>query len=216
MHASVHQLLNLRDEVIADSAVRGHVRECTKCSAELTRLRTLTSELRNLPARWEAPDQWAVIRERLKDPGARPAATATDAQDKHPGWRWPMAAAAAVVATVALLSWKGAGIDESAELVMHESPLRADAELEWRSLIAESRQLERILATLPDNRAVVRAGTALTLADLQDQIRWVDYRLARSEEAGLYPRQAEQLWRERVDLLNSLVAVRYAQARTPF
>jgi len=82
------------------------------------------------------------------------------------------------------------------------------------ALVAESQRLEAVLASLPADARLTRAGTALTVADLENRIRWVDYRLDLASEAGINPRQADLLWRERVELLNSLVAVRYADART--
>ena len=71
-----------------------------------------------------------------------------------------------------------------------------------------------LLAALPNQPRLTRAQTALTVADLEDRIQWVDYRLNLASEAGLADEPAAKLWRERVDLLNSLVAVRYAEART--
>jgi hypothetical protein len=88
--------------------------------------------------------------------------------------------------------------------------------VERQSLIAESQRLEQLLTELPGEPRLTRAATALTVADLEDRIRWVDYGLALHNETGVDPSQSQQLWRERVDLLNSLIAVRYAQARTAF
>jgi hypothetical protein len=87
------------------------------------------------------------------------------------------------------------------------------AESARQHLLAESQRLESLLASLPAEPRVTRAHTALTVADLEDRIQWVDYRLNFANEAGLRGDQADLLWRERVDLLNSLVAVRYAQTR---
>jgi hypothetical protein len=81
-------------------------------------------------------------------------------------------------------------------------------------LLAESQRLESLLASLPAEPRITRAQTELTVADLEDRLQWVDYRLNLASEAGLGGRDADLLWRERVDLLNSLVAVRYAQTRT--
>jgi hypothetical protein len=83
-----------------------------------------------------------------------------------------------------------------------------------QALVAESQRLETLLASLPAEPRLTRAETALTVADLEDRIQWVDYRLNLASEAGLASEPSERLWRERVDLLNSLVAVRYAEART--
>ena len=71
-----------------------------------------------------------------------------------------------------------------------------------------------MLAAYSDAPRLTRASTALTVADLEERIQWVDYRLNLRAEDGLDSEQAQKLWRERVELLNSLVAVRYAEART--
>jgi hypothetical protein len=99
--------------------------------------------------------------------------------------------------------------------VIDRTPVEATALGESRQeLVAESQRLESLLAALPREPRLTRARTALTVADLEDRIQWVDYRLGLAHEAGLAAEPSERLWRERVDLLNSLVAVRYAEART--
>ncbi|MDH3767600.1 MAG: hypothetical protein OES99_04015, partial [Gammaproteobacteria bacterium] len=56
---------------------------------------------------------------------------------------------------------------------------------------------------------VMNAGTAGTIAGLQDGIAVIDYGLSRNGE--LSQSQSEQLWRQRVGLMNTLVQVRGAQ-----
>ncbi len=59
--------------------------------------------------------------------------------------------------------------------------------------------------------AFISVGTAATVAALEDRIALVDYQLnSASVQAGGNPELA-QLWQQRVDLLQSLAAVRYAQ-----
>ncbi len=239
MHASFHELLSLRDEVAVDAAVAAHVRECAQCRGELRRLRSVTVQLRSLPPRWTPPGRWDAIAAALhpvrtpvgQADAMRPYVPA--ARTRLPGWRWPLAAAAAVAGTVALIVWQGEQTSLPADARAEAALARqagdavaaahggaaasrgADSGSDAEHFMARSYVLEQALAALPQEPRLVRAGTALTLADLQDRIRWVDYHLAFGEEAGLQPQQTEQLWRERVDLLNSLVAVRYAQTRAP-
>jgi hypothetical protein len=227
MHASVHELLSLRDDVVVDEAVAAHVRDCEECGVELSRLRALTAELRALPGKWVAPDRWGRIETALALNVIDLAALEPPpVKSRKPGWGLPLAAAATVLVTVAAITWQGrrestpevemARASETAPENL-EGAAAAEAQITAQQALAErSRQLERVLAVLPEEPSVTRAGTALTLADLQDRIRWVDYRLALAEKAGTEPRQSEQLWQERVDLLNSLMAVRYAQTRTAF
>src|SRR5688572_11766842 len=66
MHASLPELLSLRDEVVADGAVLAHVRECAECHSELNRLRSVTVQLRGLSTPWAAPDRWDAVEHRLR------------------------------------------------------------------------------------------------------------------------------------------------------
>ena len=85
-----------------------------------------------------------------------------------------------------------------------------------QALMVESRQLERDLRALPERPRVVRAGTALTISELEDRIAAIDYQL-NDPEIRLTPDEQEVFWRERVRLMKLLVQLRYAQAqRTAF
>jgi hypothetical protein len=76
---------------------------------------------------------------------------------------------------------------------------------------AENERLERILAVLPERHAM-RGSTAFTVSELEDRLALVDDRLSRIALEPNAPERAEQLWRERVGVMNSLVQVRYADA----
>src|SRR5690606_5025116 len=97
-----------------------------------------------------------------------------------------------------------------------EPPLSADnRELRLKALNAlmvESRQLEADLRALPDEPQLVRAGTAATIAAVEDQIAAIDYELNHSPTA-MSDEQVELYWRERVRLMNLLVQLRAAQAQ---
>jgi len=85
-----------------------------------------------------------------------------------------------------------------------------------QTLMTESRQLENDLRDLPAEPRVMRAGTAATIADLEDRIAAIDYQL-NDPEFQLTPEEEEIFWRERVRLMKLLVGMRYAQAqRTAF
>src|SRR5687767_11256674 len=99
MHATLHQLLILRDQVIPDSEVFAHVQECVECRTELNRLQKVTTGLRDLQPRWSAPDRWSAIHEALLRPAV---ARAPERERRHPGWLLPAASAAAVVVAVVL------------------------------------------------------------------------------------------------------------------
>ena len=72
------------------------------------------------------------------------------------------------------------------------------------ALMVQSRQIERNLRALPDQPSLVQAGTAATIAELEDQ---------NHPELGLTPEQEEIYWRERVRLMNLLLQLRTAQAQ---
>ena len=73
-------------------------------------------------------------------------------------------------------------------------------------------QIERDLRALPGQPSLMRAGTAATIADLEDRITAIDYWL-NHPEVRMSPEQAEVYWRERVRLMNSLLNLRRAQAQ---
>lgn len=80
------------------------------------------------------------------------------------------------------------------------------------ALMVESRQIERDLRALPAEPSLVRAGTAATISELEDQIAAIDY-LLNHPELQLSPEQQETYWRERVRLMHSLLQLRAAQAQ---
>jgi hypothetical protein len=79
----------------------------------------------------------------------------------------------------------------------------------------QNARLESLLAALPERRSM-RGSTAFTVSQLEDRLALVDDRLSRIAMEPNAPEFSEQLWRERVDLMNSLVQVRYADATNPF
>ncbi len=80
------------------------------------------------------------------------------------------------------------------------------------ALMVESRQIERNLRALPAQPSLVRASTAMTISELQDQVAGIDY-LLNHPDLRLSPEQEEIYWRERVRLMNSLLWLRTAQAQ---
>jgi len=80
------------------------------------------------------------------------------------------------------------------------------------ALMVESRELEDDLRALPSQPQLVRAGTAATIAGLEEQIAAIDYRLS-EDSIRMTHEQMERYWRERVRLMNLLVQLRTAQAQ---
>ena len=108
--------------------------------------------------------------------------------------RWPMALAAAVLVATAGLTW----------WLQSAAPVAATAR-------AENERLEAILASLPERHAM-RGSTAFTVAELEDRLASLDDRLSLVSLQPNAPERVEALWRERVDVMHTLVQVRYADA----
>ncbi|MGB5347409.1 MAG: hypothetical protein WBN23_14680 [Woeseia sp.] len=80
------------------------------------------------------------------------------------------------------------------------------------ALMVRSQLLENDLRALPDEPRVMRAGTVMTINDLEDRIAAIDHAL-NDTSSPLTEEQTRLYWRERVRLMDSLVQVRYVQAR---
>ncbi|MDX1561772.1 MAG: hypothetical protein R3305_02545 [Gammaproteobacteria bacterium] len=83
----------------------------------------------------------------------------------------------------------------------------------YLALVAESSELERMLAALPPPRGVMRASTAGTIVDLENRIAVIDLLLTAGQAGGIEPAARDELMQGRVDAMNALVHVRYAQSR---
>jgi hypothetical protein len=91
------------------------------------------------------------------------------------------------------------------------APVPAASELQ--QLRARSMALEAVLAAMPARPTVVRADSAWPIDTLEAQVQWLDHQLSVGEGAGAAPKEEAQLWRERVEVMNSLVQLRYAEAQ---
>jgi len=134
---------------------------------------------------------------------------AREQRDARQSLGWPsLLAVAVLVATVSLGWWL-----QSAQRLL---PAPADAaEIGVVPVAAGARavndRLESLLATLPERHAM-RGSTAYTVAELEDRLALLDDRLSLVSLEPNAPERAEKLWQERVDLMHSLVRVRYADA----
>ncbi|MBM4219241.1 MAG: hypothetical protein FJ171_06315 [Gammaproteobacteria bacterium] len=138
--------------------------------------------------------------------GWRAVLAARDARETRLDLRWPLAlAAAALIAAVGI-----AARLQSAQEALDDGSVavRAPVAAEMR---AENERLESILAQLPERRAM-RGSTAFTVAELEDRLALLDDRLSRVALEPNAPERAERLWRQRVDVMHTLVQVRYADA----
>jgi hypothetical protein len=202
MHADFQELLAIRDGAPVDASVAQHAPECPECSRELTRLTALKNELRKLPP-YEPPERaWASIHSQLERlPPRRPN-------------RAPLAALAASLALAVLVL-----------PLLHRTPVFTPSDTSASpsqlppgddndglgALMQRSQRLEAVLQVLPRRPQVELAGTSATIDELQNRIQLVDHQLstASADQPGT---DARRLWSARVELMNSLVHVRYAEA----
>jgi hypothetical protein len=205
MHARIEQLLSVRDgePLAADAAT--HVASCADCAAAVSQLADLRERLRALPALAPDPDGWRRLQSR--------AAARSEAVLRRR--RWAGYAAAVTLAAVALL----AGLDRletrtpPAVAAVAATPPNEAGLTRIEDLRARSRVLERALATLPDRPAVRRADLALPIEALEAQVQWLDHQLTVNDVTGAAPADVERLWRDRVDVMSSLVELRYVEAQ---
>lgn len=204
MHASLEQLISLRDEEPVAVEVQQHVRACADCARALNGLLHMRERLTSLVDPLPPAGVWERVSARA-DTGAR---TTRRRQWFAAGG---LGLAASVVATLLLVGpqLKLSGSDSGHTTVVAEGNT---APASVSQLMAESQYLEHAMLNVNDNadRMPVSAGTASTVANIEDRIAVLDYEINQAPHGGSDPKLA-QLWRQRVDLLQSLAAVRYAQ-----
>ncbi|HEX7238487.1 MAG TPA: hypothetical protein VF405_16085 [Gammaproteobacteria bacterium] len=86
-------------------------------------------------------------------------------------------------------------------------------ETSYAPLIVESARLERVLAQMPPPPPLVVGTTAGTVVGLEDRIAYVDAQLSYAAARDLSPPYRKALWSQRVELMNALVQVRFAQTQ---
>ena len=197
MHARLEELISLRDRQPVDAASAAHVAACAQCAAAIQRLAALRVELNRLPG-FTPPELWEVIEARL-------GAVST----RTPPRRWMhLAATGSLVALVLAL----ASSLPQLRLATPLTPGIAAGHGPLESLVERSQRLEAVLRQLPQRPAVEVAANSVAIDALQSRIERLDMELT-SDAAGVPdPARLQDLWSQRVSLLNSLFGVRYAEA----
>jgi hypothetical protein len=141
--------------------------------------------------------------------GWRGVLAAREAHEARLDRRWPMALAAAVLVATGGIAWwlQSAQRELSADAFSTDATALPVA----AAIRVENERLESILARLPERNAM-RGSTAFTVAELEDRLASVDDRLSLVSLEPNAPERAEALWRERVEVMHTLVQVRYADA----
>jgi anti-sigma factor RsiW len=210
MHASIDHLLSLRDGQPVDAATAAHVEQCQRCSTELNMLRETRAKLQSLPL-LDAPSSFAEIQRASTRPVARR--------------RLVPARVVAAVAFVTLTTIFFVALrDETVPAVVkreqpresQQSPTNPVESAHVPELVAQSQKLDDLLQRLPERPRIERVSTAATIDTIEERIQWLDFQLSDAPDSGLNEQQTRRLWRERVELMDSLVKVRYAEGGVTF
>jgi hypothetical protein len=203
MHADFQELLSLRDGAPVHAGTQQHVAACAQCRLELERLKRIEDELRQLPQFSPPPLVWSAVREEL---GRLPL--------RRQNWSWLTVYAAAVCGAVIALVflWSihlGRGAAAIDAVAARGGEDRQDA---LGTLVTRSQELEAILQGLPARPTVQHVATSAAIVELQSRIQVLDWQLAAVPKDEPDRAQVNLLWSARVQLLDSLVHVRYAEA----
>jgi len=210
MHASIDHLLSLRDGQPVDAATVAHVDQCARCLAELRKLRETQVQLQSLP-QLDAPSSFQEIQRAL----ARPA----NAPRRIVSARLVAALAFVTLTAIFFVALRDGTRTPVAEHKPVEQQTPAIDIIETArvpELVARSQQLEDLLQKLPDRPRIERVSTAAMIDTIEDRIQWLDFQLSDARDSGLNEEQTRRLWRERVELMDSLVKVRYAEGGVSF
>jgi len=211
MHASIDHLLSLRDGEPVDAATAAHVEQCQHCSAELRKLRETRAQLQSLP-QLDAPTSFQEIQRAMARPVAAPRRALSA--------RLVAGLAFVTLTTIFFVALR----DETAPTVADRSvppderatPLIDVGTARVPELVAQSRRLEALLQQLPERPRIERVSTAAMIDTIEERIQWLDFQLSDAPDSGLNERQTQRLWSERVELMDSLVKVRYAEGGVTF
>jgi hypothetical protein len=212
MHASIDHLLSLRDGQPVDAATAAHVEQCARCSAELRKLRETQVKLQSLP-QLDAPSSFQEIQRAMARPAAAPRRILSA--------RLIAGLAFATLTAIFFVALRDGTRPEAArqqpEQVEQQTPSSDVIETaRVPELVARSQQLEGLLQKLPDRPRIERVSTAAMIDTIEERIQWLDFQLSDARDSGLNEEQTRRLWRERVELMDSLVKVRYAEGGVSF
>jgi hypothetical protein len=203
MHADFQELLRLRAGGPVDVEVAQHVAKCPRCGLELGRLQRLAHDLNQLP-QFDPPQRaWATIQERLAQ---------SPAQGARPGWFYICAAAASIAAITLGVLWSGTFDRDHAAPgagTVTATVGNTASNESIGQLVRRSQELEALLRTIPHRPAMEQAATSATIDEIQSSIQMLDLQLSNGSQID--HQEAERLWSTRVQLLDSLVYVRYAE-----
>jgi hypothetical protein len=217
MRSRTEDLLSLRDAEPLDAQRRAALGDTAKTAADVERLRQMRRALGELP-QLEAPAHvWQNVVAALEPPARRPSRLLRTLASAA------IAASVAAAALYVAAPLRNGGHDAAPSTIVASDgtvavPPSAGPVVpaSYVALVEESARLERMLASIPYQRPLMKASTAGTIAGLEDRIAFIDQQLAYSSARRAPIEQRQLLWTERVELMNALVHVRYAQAQPGF
>jgi hypothetical protein len=205
MHARIDQLLSILDRDPVDAGVRQHVASCRDCAAAAGRLGEMRDRLRTLAPVEAKPDGWQALQSRF-------ASHERAARRRVRVSR--VVAVASVTAIAVLASLHGGGEDVTTRAPAAAPGTQLTPEQHsLATLLDRSRELEQALAAMPSRPTVERADTSIPIDAMEARVQWLDHRLSIADAEGVPAEDAERLWRERVEVLSSLVQLRYVEAQ---
>jgi hypothetical protein len=199
MHANIQELLNLRDAAPLDAKIAQHVAQCRQCTLELGRLRDFKGALRGLPQLSPPSHVWPAISADIERAAPRT------------GKRYLAIGAATLLIAGILALIQNHYSDRGPGIAADFTSPDADGQ-RLQQLVTRSQQLEDVLRRLPPRPSVERAATSAAIDDLQTWIQVLDLQLDTIPSGDPERDRAQRLWNARVQLLNSLIDVRYAEA----
>ena len=114
-------------------------------------------------------------------------------------------------------AWRVADVvtEHPGSMAAELTPLTAEQALALdrvAQLQSQSQALDEMLSVIGERPVVERAGTSVPIDTLEAQVQWIDHQISVGDGA-IEPGSAEQLWRKRVEAMNSLVQLRYVEAQ---
>lgn len=213
MRYRTEDLLTLRDGEPIDAALREGILRDAEARRDLAVLGERRRALAALPDCAPDPEIDRQVLAMMRD-------AARGGKQRRGRRRFGFAAVLALPLAIAAIVWPtrdpvppAAPVAVAMETPAAPPRLVRYEEQDYRTLRAQSAELEQALFSLPAPRAVISAGTAGTIVDLEDRIAAIDVSLNQAEFDGALPHDRAAIWRERVELMNALVQVRYAQSR---
>jgi len=234
MHPSTEDLLSVRDGEPLDAVTSNVIAADAAHEREIERMRQVRHALGQLPELAPPDGMWqriaAVERATRERSNVWPRRVA--------GLGVAAAVAALAVVLIATPSRQRGGLEPAT--APQAAPLLTDAPAEttraiadtappfdldrpfvgarvvptsYPALVQESARLDRMLRRLSYQRPLMSGETATTIAGLEDRIALIDEQLTYSSARGVPQPERTALWGERVELMNALVHVRYAQAQ---